>query len=272
MYGRPFSMAPFGAPTFILTTSRVDCSPKLTRSLRFVASVLETDPLLVDLHGTAPKRYILPTTLPTLSTGEEDEVKKPTEYTLVAVFDRSGRYIYTGTSRGHFNVIDADTREVCMLISFNVNSSSWSRCLDYALQLSSTSDFPTKVEISVLTAPTALFAQSLSLEIQASAHVEEGIRMMAVMTTSPMMRLLRWSINSKILSIVYSGMLVHSVELATTSWVRLFYRWILIIASTVKAAHDIYVWERAMGSLIKILEGPKEELIDVDVSLSSKVY
>jgi len=36
----------------------------------------------------------------------------------------------------------------------------------------------------------------------------------------------------------------------------------------VKAAHDIYVWERAMGSLIKILEGPKEELIDVDVSLA----
>ena len=32
-----------------------------------------------------------------------------------------------------------------------------------------------------------------------------------------------------------------------------------------KAAHDIYVWERAMGSLIKILEGPKEELTDIDV-------
>jgi len=37
-------------------------------------------------------------------------------------------------------------------------------------------------------------------------------------------------------------------------------------ASTVKAAHDIYIWERAVGSLIKILEGPKEELIDVDVT------
>jgi COMPASS component SWD1 len=39
----------------------------------------------------------------------------------------------------------------------------------------------------------------------------------------------------------------------------------LTIASTVKAAHEIYIWERAMGSLINILEGPKEELIDVDV-------
>jgi COMPASS component SWD1 len=83
-------------------------------SLRFVASVLESDPLLVDLHGTTPKQYILPTTLPTLSTSENDvpETKKPAELTLVAVFDRTGAYIYTGTSKGHFNVIDVETREV----------------------------------------------------------------------------------------------------------------------------------------------------------------
>jgi hypothetical protein len=61
-------------------------------------------------------------------------------------------------------------------------------------------------------------------------------------------------------------MLVLSVELVIMLWVRLEIV-DLILASTVKAAHDIYVWERAMGSLIKILEGPKEELIDVDVSL-----
>jgi hypothetical protein len=53
--------------------------------------------------------------------------------------------------------------------------------------------------------------------------------------------------------------------------VHILHDYTLILASTVKAAHDIYVWERAMGSLIKILEGPKEELIDVDVSLSSNL-
>jgi COMPASS component SWD1 len=82
-------------------------------SLRFVASVLETDPVLVDLHGTSAKRHVLPTTLPTLSTTEDDaaDITK-TQYTLVAVFDRSGKYIYSGTSRGFFNVIDADSCEV----------------------------------------------------------------------------------------------------------------------------------------------------------------
>lgn len=35
-------------------------------------------------------------------------------------------------------------------------------------------------------------------------------------------------------------------------------------ASTLGSTHDIYIWETKMGSLVKILEGSKEELIDVD--------
>ena len=33
--------------------------------------------------------------------------------------------------------------------------------------------------------------------------------------------------------------------------------------------HDIYVWERSHGSLVKILEGPKEELGVVEVLTSA---
>ena len=62
-------------------------------------------------------------------------------------------------------------------------------------------------------------------------------------------------------------MLVVSAALEIMLWVDLPSE-LLIVASTVKAAHDIYIWERAVGSLIKILEGPKEELIDVDVTHS----
>ncbi|QPG74087.1 hypothetical protein FOA43_001408 [Brettanomyces nanus] len=35
-------------------------------------------------------------------------------------------------------------------------------------------------------------------------------------------------------------------------------------ASTLGSTHDIYIWETKMGSLVKILEGSKEELIEVD--------
>lgn len=35
-------------------------------------------------------------------------------------------------------------------------------------------------------------------------------------------------------------------------------------ASTYRSANDIYIWERQRGSLVKILEGPKEELVDID--------
>lgn len=37
-----------------------------------------------------------------------------------------------------------------------------------------------------------------------------------------------------------------------------------LIASAFGSAHCIYVWETTMGSLVKILEGPKEELVDIE--------
>ena len=116
-------MDQYGVPTFTLMTSIYLLHWHwLINSLRFAASVLESDPVLVDLHGTTYKRHILPTTLPTLSTVEGDnEVKKPVEYTLVAVFERSGKYIYTGTSRGSFNVIDAETLEVLSIHHLRLN-------------------------------------------------------------------------------------------------------------------------------------------------------
>lgn len=37
-----------------------------------------------------------------------------------------------------------------------------------------------------------------------------------------------------------------------------------LIASAFGSAHVIYMWETSMGSLVKILEGPKEELVDIE--------
>lgn len=33
-----------------------------------------------------------------------------------------------------------------------------------------------------------------------------------------------------------------------------------------KMAHNIFVWDRDAGGLVKVLEGPKEPLMDCDVS------
>lgn len=35
-----------------------------------------------------------------------------------------------------------------------------------------------------------------------------------------------------------------------------------------KASHNIYIWDRASGGLMKILEGPKDPLEDIDVSFT----
>lgn len=34
-----------------------------------------------------------------------------------------------------------------------------------------------------------------------------------------------------------------------------------------KAEHNIYIWDKKMGNLLKILEGPKEPLDDLTVSV-----
>ena len=45
------------------------------------------------------------------------------------------------------------------------------------------------------------------------------------------------------------------------------------VCATTYMNHDIYVWERGHGSLVKILEGPKEELGVVEVgSCQGRVY
>lgn len=38
------------------------------------------------------------------------------------------------------------------------------------------------------------------------------------------------------------------------------------LTATTFKNHDIYIWERSMGSLVKILEGPKEEMGVVEVA------
>jgi hypothetical protein len=34
-----------------------------------------------------------------------------------------------------------------------------------------------------------------------------------------------------------------------------------------KAGHNVYIWDRDSGALVKVLEGPKEPLVDCDVSV-----
>lgn len=42
---------------------------------------------------------------------------------------------------------------------------------------------------------------------------------------------------------------------------------ILATGSGHKAEHNIYIWDKKMGNLLKILEGPKEPLDDLTVSV-----
>lgn len=71
------------------------------------------------------------------------------------------------------------------------------------------------------------------------------------------------------LLIDFNGTHVHLVLLESMSWVINLFGFLFLkiyfLASTYRSAHVIYIWDRNTGSLVKILEGPKEEFIDVDV-------
>lgn len=41
--------------------------------------------------------------------------------------------------------------------------------------------------------------------------------------------------------------------------------------SAQKAEHNIYIWNRAFGRLVKILEGPKEGILDLVVRTSPEI-
>jgi hypothetical protein len=46
----------------------------------------------------------------------------------------------------------------------------------------------------------------------------------------------------------------------------------LIPGAGTKISHNIYIWDRAGGTLVKVLEGPKDSLDDCDVSLDCTVH
>ena len=39
-----------------------------------------------------------------------------------------------------------------------------------------------------------------------------------------------------------------------------------------KMGHNVFIWDRAYGTLVKVLEGPRESLLDCDVSACYRLH
>ena len=198
-----------------------------------MASLFEDQPTLVDISGTAPIKRQLPSAPKRLqNNGEEVNEKQATQdakqSTCVTIFTALGNHIIAGTSKGWLNIIETET---CRTIH------STRLCNGVVIFLRLTISGRDMVSNSsdrvIRTIPIPNFSQ-VDLNI-------DNIKIEVEHKFQDVVNRLSWN---------------HVAFSSTGEYVT---------ASTYMN-HDIYVWERSHGSLVKILEGPKEELGVLEVS------
>lgn len=198
----------------------------MNNSLKFVVSLFEDQPLFVDATSPMIKKYALPS-MPKRPK-ENDPIKAEEQLlldaknaTTVTVFSPHGKFIISGTSKGWLNVIETRTR-ICVY--------SLKVCTGVVIYLrlsASGRDVVINAQdrvVRTMTLPN-LAAEDLdvdTIDIQAEHKFQDVVNRLS------------WN---------------HVAFSANGDYVT----------ATTYNNHDIYIWERQHGSLVKILEGPKEE-------------
>lgn len=210
----------FGAPVFI-----AELHP--ANHLICAAALFEDQPVLADMsHSTAIKR-----TLPTVPKRSAYEQEANTEkqaaqdaknVTTVVSFTPDGRHIISGTTKGWLNVIEAA-----------------SSTLIYSIRLSNKALLLLR-----------LTASGRDLLVNAADSIIRTIKLPDLADPNFDPDSMRLEVEHKFSDVVNRLSWNHVAFSSTGDYV---------MASTLMN-HDIYIWERGHGSLVKILEGPKEEL------------
>lgn len=201
-------------------------------SLLFVVSLFEDRPMLVDISGSSPVKRLLPS-VPKRSSFEEDELNEKQaaqdakQNTCVTIFSSTGDHILAGTNKGWLNVIATETCRVIYSTHLCTHLIIMLRLASSGRDLVSNS---TDRIIRTMRIPdfSQADSESASLKIEVEHKFQDIVNRLA------------W----------------HHVAFSSTGE--------YVTASTI-SKHDIYLWERSQGSLVKILEGPQEELGTVEV-------
>lgn len=198
--------------------------------LLFVAALFDDQPVLVDVSSQIPVKRALPSapkrTVQTAETNEKKIAQDAKQTSTVTIFTPSGDYILAGTNRGWLNVIDSGNQQVM-----------------YSMHLGNT--------LIILIRMTA---SGRDIVINCSDRVIRTIHLPELLRGKTDFGSTRFEIEHKFQDLVNRLSWNHVSFSSTGEYVT---------ASTYMN-HDIYVWERRLGSLVKILEGPKEELSVVE--------
>jgi COMPASS component SWD1 len=160
-----------------------------------------------------------------IPTTKEGEETSGKQLTLVVTFTRRGDYILSGTSKGVLNVIDTKTLSV-------VHSTKLAHGNIKQLMLNSS---------------------GRSLVLNSSDRVVRVVQLPDMGRTAP--EEWEFDVEHKFQDVV-NRLQWNSVAMSNSGE--------YVLATTYESSHDIYMWETSMGSLVKIYEGPKEELFDIE--------
>lgn len=216
----------------------------------FVASLFEDHPVHVDAEDehnviitrlqTQPRESKLGEDNSESATPEPESKKKKVEkhVTLATTFTPNlGLYILTGTSKGWLNIISSKTLETVHSIKFT-NSNIKNLVISpngRKLAINSSDRIIRQIVLP------DFINRKTDEDIDGEEKVEEEWDEFEVEHKyQDLINRLQWN------SVVFN----HNAE--------------FLVASTFgQSSQDLYVWETSMGSLVKILEGSNEELIDV---------
>ncbi|KAL4880153.1 WD domain protein [Aspergillus karnatakaensis] len=202
--------------------------------LLFVASLFEDQPVLVDISSSKPIKRIIPSA-PFRAPPSKDEEIDPAvaakqaaqdakHSTCVTVFTALGNHIIAGTSKGWINIIETQT---CTTI----HSTKLCTGVIILLRLASNGrDFLVNSSDRVIRTILMPDLSQLGIDLEPT-----NIKLQVEHKFQDVVNRLSWN---------------HVAFSSTGEFV---------MASTFMNP-DIYVWERSHGSLVKILEGPREEL------------
>jgi COMPASS component SWD1 len=198
----------------------------LTGSCKFVASLYEDQPRYVDLAGDKPLIRVIPTVNSEENSNDTEGTKKRDNHlTLVTQFSKKGDYILSGTNKGFLNVIKTDTLELMQSVKIAHSN------------------------IKHLVISTS----GRNIVINSSDRKVRLMRVPDLSRTPPD----EWEfeLEHKFQDVV-NRLQWNSIAMSASGE--------YVLATTYESAHDIYMWETSMGSLVKIYEGPKEELVEIE--------
>lgn len=206
----------------------------LLSSLLFVASLFEDQPVLVDVSSPKPIKRILPSAplRPQATNGEEVDpavaakqaAQDAKHSTCVTIFTAFGNHIIAGTSKGWINIIETET---CTTI----HSMRLCNGVVILLRLSSNGrDLLVNSSDRVIRTVLMPDLSQLGIDLEPSS-----IKLQVEHKFQDVVNRLSWN---------------HVTFSSTGEFVT----------ATTFMNPDVYVWERGHGSLVKILEGPREEL------------